>query len=57
MRYLTGDQLSDDAAREAAAICILCGAAVCPDHVRPYDVTTYSLQPGGLVAAPAADGA
>jgi hypothetical protein len=48
MRCLTCGQPSHDA-RDAVAICVLCGAGVCLDHVRSYDVTTYSLQPGGMV--------
>lgn len=36
-------------ANAAIALCVLCGAGVCLDHMESYPVTTYSLYPGGMV--------
>jgi hypothetical protein len=33
----------------AVALCAVCQASMCAAHATPYHITTYSLQPGGMV--------
>jgi len=40
--------IAHDAVREAVAVCVLCGAGVCMEHIRRHAVTAGSLPPSEM---------
>jgi hypothetical protein len=40
--------IAHDAVREAVAVCMLCGAGVCMEHIRRHAVADGSLQPSEM---------